>query len=67
MPRMEDSRCQYRKTCHFYSIKNMTPSNRRIKELYCAEWPQKCAIYQARATGKAVPITLWPTGKLKGA
>jgi len=30
------------------------------------EWPQKCAIYQARNTGKPVSITLWPTGKLQG-
>jgi len=62
----QESDCEYRKTCHFYNIKNMMPSNKRLKEIYCIEWPQKCAIYQARAAGKPVPITLWPTGKLQG-
>jgi len=62
----QESECDYRKTCHFFNMKNMTPANKRLKEIYCIEWPQKCAIYQAKATGKPVPITLWPTGKLEG-
>ncbi len=65
MPEYEGD-CDYRKTCHFFTIKNLTPENKKIRELYCIEWPQKCAIYQARATGKPVSITLWPTGKLQG-
>ena len=65
MPEQE-SDCDYRKTCHFYNVKNMTPSNKRLKEIYCIEWPQKCAIYQAKSMGKPVSITLWPTGKLQG-
>jgi hypothetical protein len=62
----EESKCEYRKICHFYNMKNMTPSNKRLKEIYCIEWPQKCAIYQVKAAGRPVSITLWPTGKLKG-
>ena len=50
MPEQE-SDCEYRKTCHFYNIKQLTPANRRLKEIYCIEWPKKCAIYQARYTG----------------
>jgi len=57
--------CRFRTGCHFYNIKEMVASNLRLKELYCIEWPQKCAIYQAKATGKPVSITLWPTGKLQ--
>ena len=63
MPEQE-SDCGYRNTCHFYNMKNMTPSNKRLKELYCTEWPQKYVIYQAKAVGKPVSITLWPMGKL---
>ena len=47
-------------------MKNMTPANKRLKELYCIEWPQKCAIYQAKVLRIPVTITLWPTGKLRG-
>jgi len=32
---------------------------------YNIEWPQKWAIYQARAIGKPVPIILWPARKLE--
>jgi hypothetical protein len=46
-------------------MKNMTPANKRLKEIYCIEWPQKCAIHEAKATRKPVSITLWPTGKLR--
>jgi hypothetical protein len=62
----QESDCEYRKTCHFYNMKNMTPANKRLKELYCLEWPLKCAINQAKAVGRPVSITLWPTGKLRG-
>jgi hypothetical protein len=65
MPEQEND-CEYRKTCHFYNIEQMTPQNQRLKEIYCIEWPEKCAIYHAKATGKPVSITLWPTGKLSG-
>ncbi len=61
----QESDCEYRKTCHFYNSKQMLFAERRLKEIYCIEWPQKCAIYQAKATGKPVSITLWPTGKLQ--
>jgi len=61
----QESDCEYRKTCHFYNMKNMTPGNRRLKEIYCIEWPQMCAIYQARSLGEQFSITLWPTGKLE--
>jgi hypothetical protein len=61
----QESDCDYRNICHFWNIKNMTPSNQRLREIYCIEWPQKCAIYQAKAMGKPVSITLWPTGKLQ--
>lgn len=59
------SNCKYRMTCHFYNMKNMTPHSKRLKELYCIVWPGKCAIYQAKATGGPVSITLWPTGRLQ--
>ena len=62
----QESDCEYRKTCHFYNMKNMTPANKRLKELYCLEWPLKCAINQAKMMGRPVSITLWPTGKLRG-
>jgi hypothetical protein len=65
MPEQE-SNCKFRSTCHFFNIKSMTPANKRLKEIYCIEWPQKCTIYQAKIRGKPVSITLWPTGKLKG-
>ena len=61
----QESDCEYRKTCHFYSMKNMTPNSRKLKGLYCIEWAQKCAIYKAKTGGKPVSITLWPTGKLQ--
>jgi hypothetical protein len=53
-----ESSCEYRMACHFYNIKTMTPANKRLKEIYCIEWPQKCAIYQAKTTGKPISITL---------
>jgi hypothetical protein len=59
-----ESDCEYRNTCHFYAVKNMSLANKKVKELYCIEWAQKCAIHQAKATGKRVSITLRPTGKL---
>jgi len=37
----EENNCEYRKTCHFYNMKNMTPANKRLKEIYCIEWPEK--------------------------
>ena len=61
----QESNCDYRKTCHFYNMKNMTPANKRLKELCCIERPLKCEIYKAKAVGKPVSITLWPTGKLQ--
>jgi hypothetical protein len=36
----------------------MTPANKRLKEIYCLESPKKCAIYETKATGKPVSITL---------
>lgn len=57
--------CRFRQACHFYNIRQMTPHSARLKEAYCVEWPEKCAIYVAKATGKPVSITLWPAGKLK--
>ena len=62
----QESDCEYRQTCHFWNIKQMTPANKRLKEIYCIEWPQKCAIYRAIVMGNPVSITLWPTGKLQG-
>jgi len=56
--------CRFRGTCHFYGIPNKLPSNERLKELYCVNRPPSCAIYQAKAAGKPIPITLWPTGKI---
>ncbi len=35
----EESDCDYRKTCHSYKMKNITPANKRLKEIYCIEWP----------------------------
>jgi len=61
MPEKEADR-QFPSTCSFHNIKTMTPSNKRLKEIYCSEGPQKCAIYQVQASGKPVSITLWPTG-----
>jgi len=46
-------------------MKNMTADSKRIKELYCVEWPEKCEIYRAKYVGNPVSITQWPTGKLK--
>ena len=55
--------CRFRTACHFNNIKEMTPSNLRLKELYCDQWPERCAIYQQKAVAKPVVITLWPNGK----
>jgi hypothetical protein len=59
--------CEYHQSCHFYSMRRMTPASRRLKELYCDQWPEKCAIYRQRRTGGSVAITLWPTGRLESA
>jgi hypothetical protein len=56
--------CRFQGDCHFRTIKNMNASNQLLKERYCDQWPEKCAIYQHKAVGKPVTITLWPTGKL---
>jgi hypothetical protein len=64
MPELE-SDCQFRSTCYFFNIKTMIPSNKRLKEIYCIERPQKYAIYQVMAAGRPVSITLWPTGKIQ--
>lgn len=61
----QKSDCEYRETCPFCSMKNMTSANKKLMELYCIEWPKKCAIYQAKYIGKPVSITLWPNGKLQ--
>ena len=59
--------CGYSGECHFYSIQKMTPANQMLKDLYCFEWPEKCAIYHQKNAAKPVPITLWPTGMLAAA
>jgi hypothetical protein len=64
MPEQE-SEFEYRNTCHFYNMKSMTPGNKRLKEIYCIEWPEKCAIYQQNAAGKSVPTTPLPTDTLE--
>ena len=56
--------CEYRKTCHFFNMKNMTPENKRIRDFHCIEWPEKCEIHRARVLNMPVSITLWPTGKI---
>ena len=61
----EENNCEYRKTCHFYNMKNMTPANKRLKEIYCIEWPQEYAIDQQNVAGESVSTTLWPTDTLK--
>jgi hypothetical protein len=43
----------------------MTPNSLMLKQMYCVEWPERCAIHEARRKGRAVTITLWPTGQLK--
>jgi hypothetical protein len=58
--------CPYMGDCHFYNIKGMTPHNKNLKEIYCQEWPEKCAIYQHKRIGKPIAITLWPSGRLQG-
>ncbi len=57
--------CRYRNGCNFFNIQEMVAANLRLKELYCEQWPQRCAIYQQRSVGKPVTITLWPTGRLQ--
>jgi hypothetical protein len=56
--------CKYQGDCHFRNIKEMNASTQLLKERYCEQWPEKCAIFQYKALGKPVTITLWPTGKL---
>jgi hypothetical protein len=48
----QDSICEYRNTCYFYNVKNITPDYKRFKEICCTEWPLKCPIYQARTKRK---------------
>lgn len=57
--------CHFQRDCHFYNIEGMTAHNKNLKEIYCQEWPEKCAIYQNKRIGKPVTITLWPSGKLQ--
>lgn len=59
--------CHFQRDCHFYNIEGMTAHNKNLKEIYCQEWPEKCAIYQNKRIGKPVTITLWPSGKLQEA
>jgi hypothetical protein len=44
----------------------MVASNQRLKELYCEQLHDKCAIFQTKSVGRPISITLWPTGKLAG-
>jgi len=55
--------CPYCGDCHFYNIKEMVGSSLTLKEIYCEQWPKKCAIFQAKSIGKPISITLWPNGK----
>jgi len=57
--------CRYQGGCHFRNMRDMNLSTRLLKERYCDEWPEKCAIYHHKAKGKPVTITLWPTGMLR--
>jgi hypothetical protein len=57
--------CKFQGNCHFYNMKEMNAGNLLLKERYCDQWPEKCAIYQYKSLGKPIPITLWPTGKLQ--
>lgn len=56
--------CRFRVNCHFYAIQEKVASSERLNELYCVNRPTSCAIYQAKAAAKPIPITLWPTGKI---
>ena len=56
--------CPYRDGCHFFNIRKMTPSNQVLREQYCHERPDKCAIFRQKKTGQPISITLWPTGRL---
>jgi hypothetical protein len=56
--------CRFRTGCHFYAIRDKAASTERLQELYCANRPVSCAIYQRKSGGKPVPIDLWPTGKI---
>jgi hypothetical protein len=60
-----ESECDFRETCHFFNLKTLTPGNSQLKKIYCIQGPKKCAIYQAKASGRTVLITLWPSGELK--
>jgi len=42
----KESDCEYRNTCHFYNRNQMIFAERRLKEIYCIERPEKCAIYR---------------------
>jgi hypothetical protein len=42
----------------------MTPHRTGLKQVYCTEWPERRAIFVAKAAGKPVLITLWPAGDL---
>ena len=55
------SGCRFRLDCHFYNIEEKVASYVHLKEFYCDERPQKCAIYQQQVAGKSVPTTLLPT------
>jgi len=57
--------CKYQGNCHFRNIKDMNAGNLLLKERYCDQWPEKCAIYHHKAVGKPISITLWPTGNLE--
>ena len=57
--------CRFQGDCHFRNIQEMNAGNLLLKERYCDEWPEKCAIYQYKSVGKPISITLWPTGKLQ--
>ena len=56
--------CRFRRGCHFYAIRDKVASTERLQNLYCANRPASCAIYQAKSGGKPIPIDLWPTGRI---
>jgi len=57
--------CRFSPYCHFYNIKKMTPNQLHLKNIFCLQWPQRCAIYQRLRAGKPVSRTLWPGSSIK--
>ena len=62
---MKETTCPYAKSCHFYSIEQVTRNTEVLRDIYCFGEPRTCEIYRRRSSYRTVSITQWPDGSLR--